>query len=138
MSWLPILALAISALSLCVAMAGLMLNRNDKGQERVEQLKASFTSAISRVESALTTRIDHVESHGDERHEANVDRLRHIDSGLARLTGQLDHIPQQGDMRRLADSISTLSQRLGQMEGALAANTRMTEGINQFLRESKS
>lgn len=133
----PALALVIASLSLLVSAASFIFGRKDKSAAVVEGLKKdlaqSQANSLNRIEATLQGKITALESLGSERHSTNTSALTEIREKLARVDETIKQIPNHRDIDQLQNSIGALTSQVSELKGALAANTRMTERINEFL-----
>lgn len=133
----PVIALLIAALSLLVSALSLFLGRKDKSADVVKALRgeiaSSQKSALDRMESAFNSRLTNLEVLSAERHSTNVNTLALLSERLVRVDETVKQIPNHRDIDQLQNSISNLSGNVKKLEGALEANTRLSERINDFL-----
>lgn len=133
----PALALMISALALVISAASLFFGRKDKSTAVVESLKKELSdsqrNSLNRIESTLQAKVASLEALGTERHTTNSNALTEIREKVARVDEMIKQIPNHRDIDALQTSITSLTSQVSKLEGALEANTRMTERINEFL-----
>lgn len=133
----PALALVIASLSLVVSALSFFFGRRDKTADVIKGLRSEIASsqkvAMDRMETTFNQRISNLEVLGAERHSINVTSLANLSEKLARVDETIKNIPNHRDIDGLQNTISGLTSQVSRLEGALEANTRMTERINDFL-----
>ncbi|WP_421793942.1 hypothetical protein [Hydrocarboniphaga effusa] len=130
-----VVSLVISGLALIVAILTFAFHRRDKSSEKIDAMKTSQNQALKRIEDTLGDRIDANQQLQEERHRTNTDRLAKIDARLSGVDEALRAIPNHRDYDVLQNTIALQGQSIARVEGALEANTRMVERMNQFLME---
>lgn len=130
-----VVSLVISGLALIVAILTFAFHRRDKSSEKVEALKTSNSAALKRVEDTLNSRIASTHQLQEERHATNVVALASINARLSGVDEALKNIPNHRDYDVLQNTIALQGQSIARVEGALDANTRTVERMNQFLME---
>jgi hypothetical protein len=135
LNYAQVVSLVISGLALVVAILTFAFHRRDKSSEKIDAMKTSQAQSLKRIEDTLSSRIDANKQLQDERHQTNDVRLSKIEARLSGVDEALRAIPNHRDYDVLQNTIALQGQSIAKVQGALEANTRTVERMNQFLME---
>lgn len=137
-------------LAVILSLTALLVARSDKSREaaqnalssmekkfneKVDNVSVVSHGALTRVEHNLSKRIDESNTLGQTRFDAMNGQLQTLSTRFAGLDEALKSIPTHRDLDVIQNAIANMGNSLSKQQGALEANTRMVERMNQFLME---